>query len=469
MKGSQPGERLRKPRWDMAKLPRFEKNFYVEHPNVVARPDAEVEKFRQEHSITIKGPGIPKPLFFFDEAGFPDYVIQTIGRQNWTRPTAIQSQGWPMALSGRDVVGIAQTGSGKTLSFILPAVVHINNQPYLERGDGPICLCLVPTRELAQQVALVANEFGHASRVRNCCVYGGAPKGPQIRDLERGAEICIATPGRLIDFLEAGKTNLRRCTYLVLDEADRMLDMGFEPQIRKILEQIRPDRQTLMWSATWPKEVRVLAEDFLKEYIQVNIGALQLHANHNILQIIDVCMESEKDAKLFRLLEEIMGEKENKTLVFVETKRKCDDLSRRMKRDGWPVLCIHGDKSQPERDWVLQEFREFRHGKSPILVATDVASRGLDVEDIKFVINFDYPACSEDYVHRIGRTARACKTGTAYTFFTPANMKQSKDLIAVLREAHQQINPKLLQMSEMSRDAFGGKRNRWGVGGGRWR
>lgn len=470
MKGSQPGASLRKPRWDMERLPKFEKNFYRENPQTSARSEVEIQQFRDQHSITVKGTNIPKPVLQFTEAAFPDYVMDTIYKQNWQAPTAIQAQGWPMALTGRDVVGIAQTGSGKTLSFMLPSIVHINHQPYLERGDGPICLVLVPTRELAQQVAQVANEFGHTSRVRNVCVYGGAPKGPQIRDLERGAEICIATPGRLIDLLEMNKTNLRRCTYLVLDEADRMLDMGFEPQIRKIVEQIRPDRQTLMWSATWPKEVRILAEDFLQDYIQVNIGALQLTANHNILQIIDVCTENEKDNKLVRLLEEIMNEKENKTIVFVETKRKCDEISRRMKRDGWPVMCIHGDKSQPERDWVLQEFRT---GKSPILIATDVASRGLDVSDIKFVINFDYPACSEDYVHRIGRTARACKTGTAYTFFTPANMKQAKDLIEVLREANQQINPKLLQMGEMARDAFGGRgRSRWGrsngsSGGGR--
>ncbi|XP_034567304.1 probable ATP-dependent RNA helicase DDX5, partial [Notolabrus celidotus] len=289
------------------------------------------------------------------------------------------------------------------------------------------------------------------------CIYGGAPKGPQIRDLERGVEICIATPGRLIDFLESGKTNLRRCTYLVLDEADRMLDMGFEPQIRKIVDQIRPDRQTLMWSATWPKEVRQLAEDFLKEYVQINIGALQLSANHNILQIVDVCNDGEKENKLIRLLEEIMSEKENKTIIFVETKRRCDDLTRRMRRDGWPAMGIHGDKSQQERDWVLNEFK---YGKAPILIATDVASRGLDVEDVKFVINFDYPNNSEDYIHRIGRTARSQKTGTAYTFFTPNNMRQASDLISVLREANQAINPKLLQMAEDR-----GGRSRGGRGG----
>jgi len=369
-----PGDRLRKPRWDVGKLTKFEKNFYQESPVVSARSQEEINRFYNDFEITVKGNGVPKPLFNFDEAGFPGTVMTQIYKQNWERPTAIQAQGWPMALSGRDVVGIAQTGSGKTLGFILPSIVHISNQPYLERGDGPICLVLVPTRELAQQVQQVAQEFGTLSQIRNVCVYGGAPKGPQLRDIERGAEICIATPGRLLDFLEAGKTNMQRCTYLVLDEADRMLDMGFEPQIRKILEQIRPDRQTLMWSATWPKEVRGLAEDFLRDYIQVNIGALQLHANHNILQIVDVCMDNEKDRKLETLLEEIMGEKENKTIIFVETKRRTDELTRKMRRNGWPAMCIHGDKSQQERDWVLNEFRS---GKAPILVATDVASRGL--------------------------------------------------------------------------------------------
>ncbi|XP_072098511.1 probable ATP-dependent RNA helicase DDX5 isoform X2 [Mobula birostris] len=376
-KFGQPGEKLRKRKWDLNELPKFEKNFYVEHMDVVNRSPQEIEQYRRSKEITVKGLGCPKPVFNFVEASFPTYVLDVLMQQNFTEPTAIQAQGWPVALSGKDMVGIAQTGSGKTLAYLLPAIVHINHQPFLERGDGPICLVLAPTRELAQQVQHVAHDYGRASRLKSTCIYGGAPKGPQIRDLERGVEICIATPGRLIDFLEAGKTNLRRCTYLVLDEADRMLDMGFEPQIRKIVEQIRPDRQTLMWSATWPKEVRQLAEDFLKEYVQINIGALELSANHNILQIIDVCQEVEKDDKLLRLMEEIMSEKENKTIIFVETKRRCDELTRRMRRDGWPAMCIHGDKSQPERDWVLNEFRS---GKAPILIATDVASRGLDMQ-----------------------------------------------------------------------------------------
>ncbi|XP_030277717.1 probable ATP-dependent RNA helicase DDX17 isoform X2 [Sparus aurata] len=458
MKFGNPGERLRKKRWNLDDLPKFEKNFYTEHPEIQRMSQYEMEEYRRKKEITIRGSGCSKAIAAFHQAQFPQYVIDVLMHQNFKEPTAIQSQGFPVALSGRDMVGIAQTGSGKTLAYLLPAIVHINHQPYLERGDGPICLVLAPTRELAQQVQQVAYDYGKSSRIKSTCVYGGAPKGPQIRDLERGVEICIATPGRLIDFLESGKTNLRRCTYLVLDEADRMLDMGFEPQIRKIVEQIRPDRQTLMWSATWPKEVRQLAEDFLKDYIQINIGALELSANHNILQIVDVCMETEKDNKLFQLMEEIMAEKENKTIIFVETKKRCDDLTRRMRRDGWPAMCIHGDKSQPERDWVLTEFRS---GKAPILIATDVASRGLDVEDVKFVINYDYPSSSEDYVHRIGRTARSTNKGTAYTFFTPGNLRQARDLVRVLAEARQAINPKLLQLVDSGRGGGGGGRMRY--------
>ncbi|KAI3360118.1 hypothetical protein L3Q82_014437 [Scortum barcoo] len=448
-----PGDRLRKKRWDLDELPKFEKNFYTEHQEVQRMSQYDVDEFRRKKEITVRGTGCPKPITSFHQAQYPQYVMDVLMQQNFKEPTAIQAQGFPLALSGRDMVGIAQTGSGKTLSYLLPAIVHINHQPYLERGDGPICLVLAPTRELAQQVQQVAYDYGKSSRIKSTCVYGGAPKGPQIRDLERGVEICIATPGRLIDFLEAGKTNLRRCTYLVLDEADRMLDMGFEPQIRKIVDQIRPDRQTLMWSATWPKEVRQLAEDFLKDYVQINVGALELSANHNILQIVDVCMESEKDHKLIQLMEEIMAEKENKTIIFVETKKRCDDLTRRMRRDGWPAMCIHGDKSQPERDWVLTEFRS---GKAPILIATDVASRGLDVEDVKFVINYDYPNSSEDYIHRIGRTARSTNKGTAYTFFTPGNLRQARELIRVLEEARQAINPKLLQLVDTGRGGGGG-------------
>ncbi|XP_015521955.1 uncharacterized protein [Neodiprion pinetum] len=466
-KNKQPGERLRKPRWDMSSLQPFSKDFYQPHPNVLGRSLHMVEIYRSDKEITVKGSNIPGPNIYFEEGGFPDYVLNEIRKQGFSQPTAIQAQGWPIALSGRDMVGIAQTGSGKTLAYILPAIVHINNQPRLQRNDGPVALVLAPTRELAQQIQQVAADFGSTSQVRNTCIFGGAPKGPQARDLERGVEICIATPGRLIDFLERGTTNLRRCTYLVLDEADRMLDMGFEPQIRKIVEQIRPDRQTLMWSATWPKEVRNLAEEFLTDYIQINIGSLQLAANHNILQIVDVCEEYEKEGKLMKLLEEISNEPENKTIIFVETKRKVDDITRAINRFGWQAIGIHGDKSQQERDYVLNQFRGSR---SAILVATDVAARGLDVEDVKFVINLDYPSNSEDYVHRIGRTGRSQRTGTAYAFFTPGNAHKANDLIQVLEEAKQVVNPKLYELSRnpgvYKRGRFGG-RSGGGSSGGR--
>lgn len=396
-------------------------------------------------------------------------------------------------MSGCNLVGIAKTGSGKTLAFILPAIVHINNQPPLQRGDGPIALVLAPTRELAQQIQTVANDFGSSVYVRNTCIFGGAPKGKQANDLERGVEIVIATPGRLLDFLATGITNLRRCTYLVLDEADRMLDMGFEPQIRKILGQIRPDRQILMWSATWPKEVRQLAEDFLGSYIQVcifplntlmwkirliiiyhifcfyfnftfqvNIGSLELSANHNIRQYVDVCNEHDKGTKLKDLLSHIYDQSHapGKIIIFVATKKKVDELSRFINGFGVRVGSIHGDKSQVDRDNVLAEFRS---GRSNILVATDVAARGLDVDGIKYVINFDFPQSSEDYIHRIGRTGRKHSTGTSYAFFTRKNAKCARALIDILREANQNVNPELEYIARSSGSVGG--RSRGGRGG----
>lgn len=453
------GAGLHKQEWDLSSMPKFEKSFYKEHPSVAERSAGEVEKFRREHAIAISGQDVPKPVETFDEAGFPRYVMDEVKAQGFPAPTAIQSQGWPMALSGRDVVGIAETGSGKTLTYCLPSIVHINAQPLLAPGDGPIVLVLAPTRELAVQIQQEITKFGRSSRIRNTCVYGGVPKGPQIRDLSRGVEVCIATPGRLIDMLESGRTNLRRVTYLVLDEADRMLDMGFEPQIRKIISQIRPDRQTLMWSATWPKEVRNLAADFLTDFIQVNIGSMDLSANHRITQIVEVVSEGDKRDRMLKHLEKVMDdkEKENKVLIFTGTKRVADDITRFLRQDGWPALSIHGDKQQNERDWVLDQFKT---GKSPIMVATDVASRGIDVRNITHVINYDYPNNSEDYIHRIGRTGRAGAKGTAITLFTTDNAKQARDLVSVLQEAKQQIDPRLAEMARYG----GGGGGRYGGG-----
>ena len=455
-KAKNPGKGLEKPVWD--KLEPFEKNFYQTHATAVNRTAEEVEAFRGSLEITVAGTDVPNPNQTFEEGNFPESVMNEMKKQGFTTPTAIQSQGWPIALSGRDLVGIAQTGSGKTLAYMLPAIVHIQHQQRIQRGDGPIVLVLAPTRELAQQIQSVTNEFGlHSSPlIRHTCVFGGSPKGPQARDLERGVEVVIATPGRLIDFLERNITNLARCTYLVLDEADRMLDMGFEPQIRKIIEQIRPDRQVLMWSATWPKEVQALAEDFLTDYIQINIGSLNLAANHNIRQMVDICQEEEKEGKLLNLLQEIAADRSNKIIVFVETKKKVEDILKSIRREGFAATSIHGDKSQPERDFVLTDFRT---GKSSVLIATDVAARGLDVEDVKYVINYDYPNSSEDYIHRIGRTGRCQQSGTAYTFFTPANARQARELVGVLEEAGQKPSAALLEMARLT--GAGKGRNRW--------
>ena len=348
--------KLDKQDWS-SNLTTFEKNFYIEHPDVKNRSDQDVLKFRREHEITIEGDDVPKPCLSFAEAGFPDYVLSEIARAGYEKPTAIQSQGWPMALKGRDLIGLAQTGSGKTASFLLPGILHINAQPYLQRGDGPIVLVLAPTRELAQQIEQESRKFGASSKIKSCCVFGGAPKGRQCNTLRQGVEIVIATPGRLIDLLNMRATNLRRVTYLVLDEADRMLDMGFEPQIRTILSQIRPDRQTLMWSATWPREVQDLSSQFLTNPYKVTIGSTELKANHAITQHVDVCEDFNKYPKLMDILKREAGDGgqlKKKVLIFTATKRNADQVTRQLRQEGWPALSIHGDKSQGERDWVLR-------------------------------------------------------------------------------------------------------------------
>ncbi|KAF4678194.1 hypothetical protein FOL47_003256 [Perkinsus chesapeaki] len=401
----QLGANLKAVQWDKYQLTEFQKHFYVEHPRVAAMTPEEVELVRNRLAIEIiHGVDVPNPITQFEEACLPDYIMVEIQKAGFVSPTPIQVQGWPIALSGRDMVGIAETGSGKTLAFLLPAVVHINAQPYLQKGDGPIVLVLAPTRELALQIKEECDRFGKSSRISNTCCYGGVPRGPQSRMLQNGVEICIATPGRLIDFLESDVTNLRRVTYLVLDEADRMLDMGFEPQVRKIVSQIRPERQTLMWSATWPKDVQQLARDLCNEDpIHVTVGQSG-HACHNIQQFVEVVENNIKAERLQALMRAVAstngGVWEAKTLIFTDTKRCADDITRVLRRDGWPALSIHGDKKQSERDWVLAEFKS---GRMPIMVATDVASRGLDVKDVKYVINYDFPGTVEDYVHRIGR------------------------------------------------------------------
>jgi ATP-dependent RNA helicase DDX5/DBP2 len=455
-----------------SEMPEIKKNFYHECAEISAMSEGEANAFRTEHQMMMQGENIPKPVKSFLQVGFPASIERKIAEQKFDKPTPIQAQGWPMALSGRNMVGIAQTGSGKTLSYILPALVHIAAQPALKPGDGPIALVLAPTRELACQIQEVARVFGAAARVRNACLYGGAPKGPQIRTLRYGAEIVVATPGRLIDLLNGGYVNLNRCSFLVLDEADRMLDMGFEPQLRDIIPKIRPDRQVTLWSATWPKEVQRLSRDLLgRDFIQVTIGSMELSANKKICQVIDVCEESQKEEKLAALLVKLWEELPEpeasrtmmRTIIFSNKKRVCEDLSWKLSRDQWPCVALHGDKSQFERDRALLDFKR---GQTPILVCTDVAARGLDVKDVQVVINFDFPVQCEDYVHRIGRTARGdAATGRAFTFFTHGNRGAARELIGLLEEAEQQVPQALRDMAP--RGGNGGGRGRGGFGGGR--
>lgn len=306
---------------------------------------------------------------------------------------------------------------------------------------------MAPTRELAQQIQVVVNEFGLSSGVRNACLFGGASKNMQANQL-RNAHLVIGTPGRLIDMIGSGYLNLQNCSFLVLDEADRMLDMGFEPQIRKIIGQIRPDRQTLMFSATWPLEVRSLAQDYLKEYIQVNIGTTELRANPNIKQIINICTPLNKDQKFLDIVKsitEVSSENQNKILVFTQTKRMADRVAHKLHSLGLNCTSIHSDKSQYQRENILKDFRD---NNLEILVATEVAARGLDVHDINYVINYDFPNTVTEYIHRIGRTGRQNKTGTAYTLVTEENVSLITDLIAVLKQANQAIDPELYEMAQ---------------------
>jgi ATP-dependent RNA helicase DDX5/DBP2 len=326
------------------------------------------------------------------------------------------------------MVGVAQTGSGKTLAFVLPSIVHLTAQPPLNPGDGPLVLLIAPTRELAMQIHVEVQKFTRGSSIRSAAVFGGVSRHGQASELRGGVEICIATPGRLLDFLENGVTSLKRVTYLCLDEADRMLDMGFEPQIRKVVSQIRPDRQTLMWSATWPREIQRLARDFCTEDpIKVTIGAEELTVNPNIQQRIEVVSQYDKRSRFLELMRE-MASSDAKALVFTETKRGADELTRELLQIQISAAAIHGDKDQRQRDRTLADFRS---GRVNILIATDVAQRGLDIKDVGFVINYDLPKTIEDYIHRIGRTGRAGNTGKAITFF-PAD-SYAPDVIRMAR------------------------------------
>ncbi|XP_068658407.1 DEAD-box ATP-dependent RNA helicase 14-like [Aristolochia californica] len=420
--------------------------------------------YRQQHEVTAMGDSVPEPFMTFEATGFPPEILKELQFAGFTSPTPIQAQTWSVALQSRDIVAIARTGSGKTLGYLIPAFIHLRRNRN-NAQIGPTVLILAPTRELATQIQDEAIKFGRSSRVSCACLYGGAPKGPQLRDIERGADIVVATPGRLNDILEMRKINFNQVSFLVLDEADRMLDMGFEPQIRKIVNEIPPRRQTLMYTATWPKEVRKIAGDLLVNPVQVNIGSIdELAANKSISQYVEVVSPMEKQRRLEQILRS--QERGSRIIIFCSTKRLCDELARSIGHN-FGVAAIHGDKSQGERDWVLNQFRS---GKAPILVATDVAARGLDIKDIRVVINYDFPTGIGDYVHRIGRTGRAGATGVSYTFFSDQDWKYAADLVKLLEGANQHVPPEVREMAARGAPSFSKGRNgsHWESGGGRW-
>ncbi|GAB4849222.1 hypothetical protein Ancab_004033 [Ancistrocladus abbreviatus] len=417
------------------------------------------EAYRRRHEISVSGDSIPPPFTSFEATGFPSEILKEVHQAGFSAPTPIQAQSWPIALQGRDIVAIAKTGSGKTLGYLIPGFIHLkrcHNSPQM----GPTVLVLSPTRELATQIQDEAVKFGRSSRISCTCLYGGAPKGPQLKDLDKGTDIVVATPGRLNDILEMRRVSLHQVSYLVLDEADRMLDMGFEPQIRKIVKEVPTRRQTLMFTATWPKEVRKIAADLLMKPVQVNIGNVdELVANKAITQYVEVLSPMEKQ----RRLEQILRSQEpgSKIIIFCATKKMCDALARNITRQ-FGAAVIHGDKSQSERDYVLNQFRT---GRSPVLVATDVAARGLDIKDIRVVINYDFPTGIEDYVHRIGRTGRAGATGVAYTFFCQQDAKYASELVKILEGANQRVPQEVREMVGRG-GGMGRFGHRWGSGPG---
>ncbi|CAH1442995.1 unnamed protein product [Lactuca virosa] len=374
----------------------------------------EVEEVREtEDNVVVSGKDINdskyKALSSFSESKLSEELLECC--KNFNNPSPIQSNSWPFLLHGRDFIGIAKTGSGKTLAFGIPAMNHILNKRKNKptKKVTPLCLVLSPTRELAQQIFDVLSEAGKPSGVRSVCVYGGTSKGPQISALKSGMDIVVGTPGRLKDLIEMGVCQLQEVSFVVLDEADRMLDMGFEPEVRSILSKTSSVRQVVMFSATWPLAVNQLAQEFMDPNpVKVVVGSEDLAANHDVMQIVEVLEDRARDE---RLVTSTSQEGTEYWFLFC-TRRKHPELR---------VCCKEGV------------------GSSPLLIAT-----GLDIPDVEVVINYSFPLTTEDYVHRIGRTGRAGKKGVAHTFFMKENKALSGELINVLREAGQNVPTNLL-------------------------
>ena len=350
--------------------------------------------------------GAPTPTFA--ELALHDKVMQAINALGFTTPTPVQQAAIPVALQGRDIRACAQTGSGKTLAFVAPILHRLILEPPVNR---PAVLIVVPTRELATQVDNVVRDLGKFTDIRNVSILGGANFQKQVNMIKSGAQIVCATPGRLLDHLERRTFNLKGVTHLVLDEADRMLDMGFLPDITRIMQQCPPKKQTMLFSATFPPEIQALVSKLLHDPYSIDISPSV--PSSNVAQIIYPVSRSQKEALLQMIL---ANGSINSALIFCRTKHGADHMVTTLKKWGKSVAVIHSDRSQSERYAALEGFRD---RKFQILVATDIASRGIDIKDISHVINFDVPHHPEDYVHRIGRTGRAEASGDAFTLVAP--------------------------------------------------
>ncbi|XP_068026319.1 probable ATP-dependent RNA helicase DDX43 [Melanerpes formicivorus] len=434
-----------------AGLPPIKKNFYKESPRTASMSPEEVELWRKEnHNIVCDDLAegqkrcVPNPACAFEDVfeHYPD-IMASIRKAGFQKPTPIQSQAWPILLQGIDLIGIAQTGTGKTLAYLMPGFIHLTSQPVSqsERG-GPGMLVLAPTRELALQVEAECSKYAYQG-IKSICIYGGGDRRGQIQLVTKGVDIVIATPGRLNDLQMNNFINLKSITYLVLDEADRMLDMGFEPQIMKILLDVRPDRQTTMTSATWPDGVRRLAKSYLRNPMIVYVGTLDLAAVSTVEQQVLVVSEEEKRALLQHFVDSMKPE--DKVIIFVGKKTAVDDIASNFGLQGIPVQSLHGNREQCDREQALDDFRK---GRVRILVATDLASRGLDVQDISHVFNLDFPRSLEEYVHRIGRTGRAGRRGVALTLLTQRDWRAAPELVDILQRASQVVPHKLVAMAE---------------------
>lgn len=443
------------------------KNFWFEPYELSQMTEAEVLELRMDlDGIKVSGKDVPKPVQKWSHCGLTQPMSNAIRELGYEKPTPIQMQALPVIMSGRDVIGVAKTGSGKTMAFLLPMFRHIKDQDPV-RDDGPIGLILTPTRELATQIFRDCKPFLSALNLRAVCAYGGPPIKDQIAQLKAGAEIIVATTGRFIDLLAANQgrvVNLKRTTFIVLDEADRMFDMGFEPQVMKIFANVRPDRQTVLFSATMPRIIDALVKKVLKNPVEITVGGKSVVAPE-ITQIVEVREEKDKFLRLLELLGNLYADDDDvRALIFVERQEKADDLLRELLRKGYGCMSLHGGKDQVDRDSTISDFKS---GVCPVLVATSVAARGLDVKQLKLVVNYDAPNHLEDYVHRAGRTGRAGNTGTAVTFITEEQENCAPGIAKALEQSGQPVPDRLEQMRKAWREKVkaGKAKDQSGFGG----